>query len=437
MLRNAYLLCEALRIKESVLLVGDTGSGKTSLCQLYAEATGRKLYVVTCHSGLESSDIIGSLTIKVAGYHKHFEWQDGLLTQALKNGGMFLLDEISLADDSILERVNSVLDSDSRSLVLYEKLSTNDDGSPEEVIAHPDFLFVATMNPSGDYGKRELSHALRNRFTEIWCANSNTHEHLKQILDHNIFSSLKTFFVNGKLFNTAQICLDLMSDIFDHQFLKQIHKYPCPSNQERDELYNSKAPDVEENVRRINRAILFNKPIMLEGPPGCGKSVSITHLASLYGKKVVRINFSQQTELSDLFGSYFPFPDENQDITFKWMNGPFLEAIINNNWILLDELNLACQTVLEGLNSCLDHRSEVYISELNKTYSINRAEIRIFAAQNPQSHESGRKGLPKSFLDRFIVLNIDNFSSNTLNEIAQSSFPQIVKPIISLNFRIS
>lgn len=24
------------------------------------------------------------------------------------------------------------------------------------------------MNPSGDYGKKELSPALRNRFTEIW-----------------------------------------------------------------------------------------------------------------------------------------------------------------------------------------------------------------------------------------------------------------------------
>ena len=27
---------------------------------------------------------------------------------------------------------------------------------------------IATMNPSGDYGKKELSPALRNRFTEIW-----------------------------------------------------------------------------------------------------------------------------------------------------------------------------------------------------------------------------------------------------------------------------
>jgi len=25
------------------------------------------------------------------------------------------------------------------------------------------------MNPGGDYGKKELSPALKNRFTEIWC----------------------------------------------------------------------------------------------------------------------------------------------------------------------------------------------------------------------------------------------------------------------------
>ena len=34
--------------------------------------------------------------------------------------------------------------------------------------AHPEFSLFATMNPGGDYGKKELSPALRNRFTEIW-----------------------------------------------------------------------------------------------------------------------------------------------------------------------------------------------------------------------------------------------------------------------------
>lgn len=38
----------------------------------------------------------------------------------------------------------------------------------ETVTAHDNFFLLATMNPGGDYGKKELSPALRNRFTEIW-----------------------------------------------------------------------------------------------------------------------------------------------------------------------------------------------------------------------------------------------------------------------------
>lgn len=38
----------------------------------------------------------------------------------------------------------------------------------ENITAHENFFVLATMNPGGDYGKKELSPALRNRFTEIW-----------------------------------------------------------------------------------------------------------------------------------------------------------------------------------------------------------------------------------------------------------------------------
>jgi midasin len=39
-----------------------------------------------------------------------FEWEDGPLVKAMKDGDLFLVDEISLADDSVLERLNSVLE---------------------------------------------------------------------------------------------------------------------------------------------------------------------------------------------------------------------------------------------------------------------------------------------------------------------------------------
>lgn len=38
--------------------------------------------------------------------------------QAMRDGDMFLIDEISLADDSVLERINSVLEPERKLVIL-------------------------------------------------------------------------------------------------------------------------------------------------------------------------------------------------------------------------------------------------------------------------------------------------------------------------------
>ena len=72
----------------------------------------------------------------------------------MKYGGVILIDEISLAQDSVLERLNSVLEAD-RKILLSEK----GDSSSEEIIANKNCFIIATMNPSGDFGKKELTPA--------------------------------------------------------------------------------------------------------------------------------------------------------------------------------------------------------------------------------------------------------------------------------------
>jgi midasin len=52
----------------------------------------------------------------------------------------------------------------------------------EEVIGHLKFRILATMNPGGDFGKRELTPALRNRFTEIWVPSISDIEDLQSIV---------------------------------------------------------------------------------------------------------------------------------------------------------------------------------------------------------------------------------------------------------------
>ncbi|KAJ8936231.1 hypothetical protein NQ318_010646 [Aromia moschata] len=108
-----------------------------------------------------------------------------LLLHAMMNGHLFLADEISLADDSVLERLNSVLEPE-RMLFLAEKGLNLNTGDSESIVAEPNFFFIGTMNPGGDFGKKELSPALRNRFTEIWCESCTDRGDLVAIIEHNI-----------------------------------------------------------------------------------------------------------------------------------------------------------------------------------------------------------------------------------------------------------
>ena len=100
-----------------------------------------------------------------------FQWLNWPLIQAMMEGGVFLAVEIILAEDLGLKRMNSVLMPE-RVFLLSEKIGQEVEGmegTTEKVVAKETFRFVGIMNPGGDYDKKELSPALKNRFTEIWC----------------------------------------------------------------------------------------------------------------------------------------------------------------------------------------------------------------------------------------------------------------------------
>ena len=93
-----------------------------------------------------------------------------------------------------------------------------------------------------------------------------------------------------------------------------------------------------------------------------------------------------------------------------------LKAIIEGDWVLSDKLNIASQYVLEGLDSCLDHRASTCIPELGETF-ICLPTFRVFAAQNPLAQGGDRKGLPKSFLNRFTKVYIEALTTYNLFSI--------------------
>ncbi|KAI5957391.1 MDN1 [Candida margitis] len=560
MRRLAIMVLASVKYNEPLLLVGETGCGKTTICQIIANYYAKQLIVVNAHQNTETGDLLGSqrpirnkssiqqdlrrnliqyltdhgveglnhwtLEELLQAYKEKsnnieaeglsavieeqlqlnsilFAWNDGPLVTAMKTGNFFLLDEISLADDSVLERLNSVLEPE-RSLLLAEK-GTED----AYVTAAGDFKFLATMNPGGDYGKKELSPALRNRFTEIWVPSMEDFQDVFKIVQSKLqvkeladaivkfsewyalefgggstisgvisirdilawvdfinishsYLGASAALLNGAAMvfidalgtnNTAYLsensesldrmkstCVDTLAR-FSHIDLSQFASskievnvtndsfnaglFGIPRRNANQETYSFSldAPTTATNAMRVTRAMQVNKPILLEGSPGVGKTSLITAMAASTGNPLIRINLSEQTDLVDLFGSDAP-AENGKAGEFAWRDAPFLRAMQRGEWILLDEMNLASQSVLEGLNACLDHRGEAYIPELGKTFKKHH-DFKIFAAQNPQYQGGGRKGLPKSFVNRFSVVYVDTLKAEDLNFILSHVYPSV------------
>ncbi|GET88084.1 hypothetical protein, conserved [Leishmania tarentolae] len=517
-----------LEHKEPVLLVGETGSSKTTVCQLWAALLGIPLHILNCHQHTEASDFLGSLRPSPPDRRDQalFEWRNGPLVHSMLNGDMFVLDEISLTEDSVLERLNSVLEP-SRSVTLAEK------SSADCIVAHERFLVMATMNPGGDFGKKELSPALRNRFTEIYVHPTTDAAEVSLILSHRLNAGLETWaphmaavlcrvsqststssspqhisirdiiswvsFMNAAhgrcppevaflqgldavildgigvgtgqseascavLKNTckSQAVQELMQSGHAPIDYKALLAKPfwevCegmaepqlpPSMQGR---FFFGAPATQRNLSKLMRASLVKKAVLLEGSPGVGKTSIVEALGCALDRPVVRINLSEQTDIMDLFGTYLPTPGdapEQEEVLveeeksaatvgdemerqqpcsgggsvkgprFAWSDGVLLRALKEGSWVILDELNLASQSVLEGLNALLDHRSTVFIPELNEEFHAH-ADFRVFACQNPLLEGGGRKGLPRSFINRFIKVHVEAFDMSDLIVIAQA-----------------
>ncbi|VDM67155.1 unnamed protein product [Strongylus vulgaris] len=188
-----------------------------------------------------------------------------------------------------------------------------------------------------------------------------------------------------------------------------------PLTPSKPKAFSLRAPTCVSNFYRIARGLLINKPILLEGGPGCGKSSTVMALAQLSGHPITRLNLSDQTDLSDLFGSDVPVVTSDGSISFRWEDGPILRAIKRGEWILLDEMNLASQSVLEGLNACFDHRRVLFIAELNRSFVIPPdSSCRFFACQNPRTQGGNRRALPKSFVNRFTNIYVEDLTKEDI-----------------------
>jgi nitric oxide reductase NorQ protein len=151
------LLDIAKEQKQNVLIRGHAGSGKTMCVLAWASARGYRYYNISANVGLEPSHLFGSwIPTEKAGV---FKWQDGPVTDLVRNGGVLLLNEIDFIPERITTVLFGLLD-DRREIQLLEN-------GGEVIKAHADLVVIGDHNPSYR-GSRPMNQAWKDRFAHKW-----------------------------------------------------------------------------------------------------------------------------------------------------------------------------------------------------------------------------------------------------------------------------
>ena len=156
------LLTDVLRFlcyptSSGLFLTGKKGTGKSSVIEQVCARLGLPLYKETGSANTEYLDLFGSVLPTISSKLKFLP---GPLYQAMKQGGIFLLDEVDMMQPNELVKLNEIF-SMKRMFVPQTE---------EFINIHKDFRFVVTGNTngsgvSGSYiGAKVLNEAFMDRF---------------------------------------------------------------------------------------------------------------------------------------------------------------------------------------------------------------------------------------------------------------------------------
>jgi cobaltochelatase CobS len=159
---NVAVVLFALESKElePTLMVGPTGSGKSSVIEQVLARLNRPHYRMNFDEGITRSEFVGKDVLK----SDETKFQEGILVKAVKEGAALIMDEFDAAPPSVTMLMQSVLEGGNLTLL--------EEGVVIE--PHPDFKIFATANTngmgdeSGLYnGTQPQNFATLNRFTQI------------------------------------------------------------------------------------------------------------------------------------------------------------------------------------------------------------------------------------------------------------------------------
>ena len=189
----------------------------------------------------------------------------------------------------------------------------------------------------------------------------------------------------------------------------------------------------EQLLASVNVAIALQKPLLVKGEPGTGKTMLAQAVAASLGKKLIIWNIKSTTKAQDGLYMYDTiqrlydgqFGEEGVDDIAHYIKlGKLGEAFEADEQVILliDEID---KTDLEFPNDLLWEldQMEFYIHETKRTVKAKNRPIVIITS-------NAEKELPDAFLRRCIFHYIDFPDQTLMEEIVRTHYPDVENKLL-------
>ena len=189
----------------------------------------------------------------------------------------------------------------------------------------------------------------------------------------------------------------------------------------------------EELLRAANIAMVLQKPLLIKGEPGTGKTMLAEAISQALGKELIIWNIKSTTKAQDGLYVYdvvqrlydSQFGGQGVDDIEKYVKlGKLGEAFTGQEQaiLLIDEIDKADLEFPNDLLWELD-RMEFHIPETGRTVKANHRPVVIITS-------NAEKELPDAFLRRCVFHYIEFPNKELMEDIVRVHFPDIDKRLL-------
>jgi len=174
----------------------------------------------------------------------------------------------------------------------------------------------------------------------------------------------------------------------------------------------------EDILEAMALGVSQNKPVLLKGETGTGKTTLVHELAHRTNNSLRQINLNGNTTVDEIVGRTVL-----KGSGTAFVDGIMIDAMRQGHWLLLDELNAGLPEVLLALQQVLIDGKYTLV-ESDGEVVVAHPNFRVFGTMNPPETYIGTNHLNPATLSRFgVVIEVEYPDPKTELDIIKSKLP--------------